>query len=501
MRFEEYVKHDATALADCIARGEVRATELVDTALARLSAIDPVLNTVVTRMDDHARQRAAKPAPGAFSGVPFLLKDLFQDYAGVRSTYGCKALRAADFRPERHAEIVARFLATGVNVLGKTNTPELGAKGVTETAANGITRNPWDSTRTPGGSSGGSAAAVAAGVVPMAGANDGGGSIRIPAACCGLFGLKPGRARVPAGPHFTDQAHGIATDHVISRSVRDSAAMLDAVAGYEPGAIAHITPPIRPYRESAEIDPAPMTIGVMAESPLGLPLAPEAHAALEITTKQLTDAGHHVERIAPRIDGRQLTQDFLMTWYVRIAVALDEIRARTHGHWRDFELDTRAMAHVGRAFSATEYAAMHERWRGYRQALADFHTRCDLLLTPTLAGPPCPVGSFDTPAILRALLPVMLRLPTGRALIASGMLDRVAETNLAWVPFTQLANLTGTPAVSVPLYWTPEGLPLGSQFVGPPGGETRLFELAGQLERMAPWFDRRPVVPGVDDIN
>ena len=508
MHFNDYVRHDALGLAQAIARGDTDANALLTTALARADAVDPAINSIVTRMDDIAADRAATPVDGAsvdgasvdnvFAGVPFLLKDLFQDYAGVRSTYGSAALARADFRPAEHAEITQRFLAAGVNVIGKSNTPELGAKGVTEPRINGATRNPWHLSHTPGGSSGGAAAAVAAGIVPMAGANDGGGSIRIPAACCGLFGLKPGRARVPAGPHFTDQAHGIATDHVISRSVRDSAAMLDAVAGYEPGAIAKLAAPEIPYRQAAERDPKPLRIGLQDVSPLGTPLHAEAHACLETTAAHLTALGHHVERAAPALDGRQLARDFLMTWYVRMAGALTELGAQTGAAPSDFELDTRAMAHVGRAFTAVEYALMHERWRDYRRGLADFHTRYDLLLTPSLGAPPVAIGAMDTPRVLQAVLPLVLKLPTSRLLVASGIVDRLAEDNLAPVPFTQLANLTGVPAMSVPLHWCASGLPLGSQFVAPPGGEALLFQLAGQLERAAPWFDRRPAVAGVD---
>ncbi len=498
MDFNEYARHDGISLARAIRDGKTDSTSVLAAALARAERVEPAINSIVTRMDDIAQARAHETPAGPFAGVPFLLKDLFQDYQGVRTTYGSRALARPDFRPAEHAEIVKRFLAAGVNVIGKSNTPELGAKGVTEPIANGATRNPWHTDHTPGGSSGGSAAAVAAGIVPLAGANDGGGSIRIPAACCGLFGLKPGRARVPAGPHFTDQAHGIAVDHVLTRSVRDSAAMLDITAGYEPGAIARLAAPEMTYRQAAERDPKRLRIGLQDHSPLGTPLHAEAQASLNTAARQLTDLGHHVERAAPDMDGRQVARDFLMTWYVRMGGALSELRAQTGCAWRDFELDTRAMAHVGRAFTAVEYAQMHERWRDYRRALALFHERYDLLLTPSLGAPPVAVGAMDTPKTLRMLLPLVLRLPTSRLLVASGIVDRLAEDNLAPVPFTQLANLTGVPAMSVPLHWTQAGLPLGSQFVAPPGGEALLFQLAGQLERAAPWFDRRPQIAGID---
>lgn len=494
MRHEEYVQQDALGLAQLIAKGEISAGEALAAARARLQAVDDGLNSVIQAMDDIADQRASESVPGAFAGVPFLIKDLFQNYAGVTTTYGNKALKKSDFRPSEHDEIVRRFIASGVNIFGKTNTPEFGAKGVTEPEANGITRNPWNTAHTPGGSSGGSAAAVAAGVVPMAGANDGGGSIRIPAACCGLFGLKPGRVRVPAGPHHTDQVHGISVDHVLTRSVRDSAAMLDATAGYEPGAIVRLAPPETPYRAAIERPPATLRIGVMDDSPLGTPVSAEARAGISATTALLESLGHQVERAAPALDGAQLCRDFLMTWFVRMAGAVDEVRAQTGCGADGFELDTRALAHLGRCFSAVEYTVMIDRWLSYRQGLAAFHADYDLLLTPTLASPPVAIGALDTPAWQRALLRPLLRLPSGRALLKSGIVDQMAHESLQHVPFTQLANLTGVPAMSVPLHMTADGLPMGSQFVAGPGGEALLLQLAAQLESAAPWFDRLPTL-------
>jgi len=494
MQYSEYVQHDALGLATLIKRGEITPAEALAAARERLQAVDEQLNSVVHQMDELADQRAAESVPGAFGGVPFLLKDLFQDYAGVPTTYGCAALKKADFRPAEHAEIVKRFIASGVNVFGKTNTPEFGSKGVTEPVANGITRNPWNTAHTPGGSSGGSAAAVAAGVVPMAGANDGGGSIRIPAACCGLFGLKPGRARVPGGPDHTDQAHGLAVDHVLTRSVRDSAAMLDATAGYEPGAIARLASPDTSYLQALKQPPARLRIGVMTDSPLGTSVHAEARTGIETTVALLESLGHHVEPAAPALDGKQLCRDFLMTWFVRMAGAIDDVTAQTGCRASDFELDTRAIAHLGRSITAVEYAQMTDRWMRYRQALAAFHADHDLLLTPTLANPPVAIGALDTPAWQRAALRPLLHLPSGRALLKSGIVDQMADENLQHVPFTQLANLTGAPAMSVPLHMTAAGLPMGSQFVAGPGGETMLLQLAAQLEVAAPWFDRLPTL-------
>ncbi|MES1927932.1 amidase [Salinisphaera dokdonensis CL-ES53] len=503
MKYSDYVQHDAFGLAQLVAERQVSAIEVLDAARTRMEAVNPALNAVIRRMDAqadafaeaHAQTGATSTqSEGAFTGVPFLLKDLFQDYAGVESSYGNAALKNAKFKPEVHAEITRRFMASGVNIFGKTNTPEFGAKGVTEPEAFGAARNPWNTDHTPGGSSGGSAAAVAAGIVPMAGANDGGGSIRIPAACCGLFGLKPGRARVPGGPERSDLMHGATVDHVISRSVRDSAAMLDATAGYEHGGIARLAEPETSYLQGMTTAPKPLRIGVLDESPLDIPLHAEAHAAIKTTTKLLESLGHRVERAAPAIDGLQLGRDFLSMWFVQMTLAVDDIRARTGAKADAFEMDTRAMAHVGRAFSATEYMQAFGRWQGYRRALADFHAEYDLLLTPTLANPPSRIGESATPKWQLMALRPLLHLPSGRALIRSGIVEQIARENLKHVPFTQLANLTGVPAMSVPLHMTENGLPLGSQFIGSPGSEALLFQLAAQLEEAAPWFNRLPEI-------
>lgn len=498
MNHDDYVRHDALGLAGLIAAGEITAREALKAARARLDVVNPRVNAVIRRMDSQADRAAAQASnthsQGCFTGVPFLIKDLFQDYAGAPSSYGNRALADAGFTPTAHAEITRRFIASGVNIFGKTNTPEFGIKGVTESEALGICRNPWNLEHTPGGSSGGSAAAIAAGVVPMAGGNDGGGSIRIPAACCGLFGLKPGRARTPGGPQRSDLMHGASVEHVISRSVRDSAAMLDAIAGYEPGAIVRLAAPNQSYSESIGRPPSGLRVGMLAESPLGTPLHAEAHAAVEGAGKLMESLGHRVEYAAPAINGLQLAQDFLSTWFVYAAHAIDSVRAETGCRADAFELDTRAIAHVGRALSATEYLAIFSRWQDYRHALADFHSEYDVLLTPTLAGPPPRIGATATPAWKRMLLRPMLRLPSGRALIKSGIVEQLARQSLTQVPFTQLANLTGVPAMSVPLHWTADGLPLGCQFVGPPHSEAMLLALAAQLEQAAPWFDRQPVI-------
>lgn len=494
MKADEYAACDATALAQLVQRREVTPAELLDAALARAEAVDGELNAIIIPMHDAARQRAQASLTGPFAGVPFLTKDLFQDYQGVPSAYGCKALKGAGYRPDRHSEIVARWLRSGVVIFGRTNTPEFGAKGITEPEAWGPTRNPWNPAHTPGGSSGGSAAAVAARIVPMAGANDGGGSIRIPAGCCGLFGFKPGRGRTPWGPPASETMHGAAVNHVLTRSVRDSAAMLDATLGPETGALFHVAPPERPYLEEVQREPGRLRIAYSSRSPIGTGVHPEAVQAVENAARLLASLGHHVEPGEPAIDGLSLAQDFLKMWFAHCAATVDEVKRRT-GHGNDgFELDTLAMAAFGRALSAREYVEGYLHWSEYAYRLAQFHETYDLYLTPTLAHPPARIGEIATPDWQRLALRLVLALRASGLVLRSGLVEQMARENLKWVPYTQLGNLTGVPAMSVPLHWTKEGLPLGVQFVGPVGGESILFRVAAQLERAAPWAGRHPAL-------
>ncbi len=486
----EYLERDGLGLAELVAGGEVTAGELLDVARARADRLNGRLNAICLRLDERAQAQAAGELSGPFAGVPFLLKDLHQDLAGVPTSAGSRSLRG---RPAAATStIVQRWLDAGLVVFGKTNTPEFGAKGVTEPEAFGPTRNPWDLDRTPGGSSGGAAAAVAAGIIPVAAASDGGGSIRIPAACCGLVGLKPGRGLVPAGPNASEPLNGLATAGVVSRSVRDTAAMLDVLAG--PDAVAAYAPavPVTPLVDEVGRDPARLRIGYTTASSVRDAAHPEAVRAVEAAAQLLTDLGHEVEQVAPPHDDRQLAKDFLTIWFVHQAIELDEIKRTAGATDADFELDTRAMAALGRLTSGMELQAADERRHAHIAALAAFHERYDLLMTPTLGEPPIRVGSLALPAPLRALTEGLLRARAGRLLKLGGTFDQVVDRNLGWVPYTQLANVTGRPAISLPLHWTPDGLPLGVQFVAPLRGEATLLRLASQLERAAPWRDRRP---------
>jgi len=495
--FKEYADHDATGLATLVARREVSPAELLDTAIARLEALNPRLNAVNIPMLEIGRARAAEKLEGPFAGVPFLIKDIAQDYAGVPSTSGSRALR--NWVPPAHAEIVRRFLRAGLVIFGKTATPEFALKGITETALWGATRNPWDVQRTPGGSSGGAAAAVAAGIVPMAGASDGGGSIRIPAAYCGLFGLRPSRGRVPPGPLHGEFWDGASSEHVLARSVRDSARMLDALAGADAGAPFVIAPPQRPYAEEVGRDPGRLRIGFCLRSPLGSPVEPANAQAVRDTARLLESLGHHVEEAEPEVDGQALAQCFIHMYFGQVAASVAEAKALTGATDADFELDTRALAMFGQALNSGEYVQARKQWNEFARALGRFHQRYDLYLIPSTAMAPSRIGELDMPAGQQAALKVILRLGVGRLLLGTPLVRQIVDESLRRVPFTQLSNLTGTPSMSVPLHWAPAEtggpeLPVGVQFVARFGEEHTLLRLAAQLEQARPWKDRRPQV-------
>ncbi|MFI9381862.1 amidase [Kutzneria sp. NPDC052558] len=487
MDYEEYRRFDAVGLAELVARGEVSASELLELAIARAEAVHPRLNLYALPMHDIARKRAAAELSGPFAGVPFLIKDLGQDYQGLPTGSGSRSLRG--HRAAEHAVVVQRWLDAGLVIFGKTTTPEFGTKAVTESLATGPTRNPWNLDHTPGGSSGGTAAAVAAGVVPVAGASDGGGSIRIPAACCGLFGLKPGRGVVPAGPLRAESFHGAATDGVISRTVRDSAAMLDVLTAKPDLAGPYLSArPEDSYLNLAAREPGKLRIGFTTRSPIDGPVDAEAVAAVEHAAKVLAELGHEVEPAEPGINGNQLAEDFLAAWCANAAFIMAQIGGPKSG----YELDTHLLAAAAWGRRAPEQVATLARWHVHARALAAFHERYDLLLTPTLARPPVRVGELDTPPAVRALGEILLRLKmVGVFSRTKAWRDQVVA-NLAPVPYTQLANITGRPAMSVPLHQTARGLPLGVQFVGGLGAEPTLLALASQLEAHQPWADRRP---------
>lgn len=492
VELSDYLRLDATDLAGRVRSGEVTAAELLALARRRADEVDPRLNSIVLPIDE-ADERAADPdLAGPFTGVPFLIKDLAQEYRGYPTSCGSRSL--ADDIATEHSHYVQRLLDAGLVIFGKTNTPEFGAKGVTEPDYWGPARNPWNPDHTPGGSSGGSGAAVAAGIVPAAGANDGGGSIRIPAACNGLVGLKPTRGLAPFGPATGEPMFGMSVQGVVSRSVRDSAGLYDAIVGATSGAGYPVPTPATPFTEQIATPPGSLRIGYSYASAVNPSPHPEAIAAVEAAAQLLTDLGHRVEEIPPPYDDGALSRDFLTIWFAQLAAQVADAKTRLGATDADFEPDTLAIAELGRSAGVVEAFAALARVNDYVLSLERCHAVYDLYLTPTLAEPPLTVGATATAPLLQRASRVISRVHAGRLLSATGILDDLITQSLGWVPYTQLANLTGRPAISVPLHWTAAGLPLGVQFVGPLGSDGRLLALAAQLEEAVDWASRQSAI-------
>ena len=463
---------DATRCAALVRAGELTPLELVDAAIDRAEQVNGTLNAIVTRMYDHARETArTHSGAGIFAGVPFLVKDFLAEVEGVRFTEASAFL--ADHVPAEDSELVRRFRAAGLVFIGKTNTPELAIGPTTEPRLFGPTRNPWDTERTAGGSSGGSAAAVAARVAPMAHGNDAGGSIRIPASCCGLVGLKPSRGRVSLGPHYGDMWSGLVCELGVTRTVRDTAALLDAVAGPAAGEPYFPAPPARSYTAEAERSPGSLKVGFSVESPLGDAVDPECERAVRSAAALCESLGHEVEEARPDCEAEALWTKFttLLSAGAAWAVADWERRTGRTAGPQHFEPFVWAFAERGRALGAHDYLlAVQDMQRGVRD-LSAYFDRFDLWLTATLGQPPVELGTL----VYRGGDPFELR-------------RRCAQFS----PYTWIANASGQPAISVPLHWSPSGLPIGVHFVARWGEEAALIRLAGQLERARPWEDRRP---------
>jgi len=474
---------DATAQAELVSSGEASPSELLDAALERAEQVNPEINAIIHDLSDEARAAVGADLPdGPFKGVPFLLKDLGAAFAGQPMHLGMQALKDADFRAPVDSFLAERFRAAGLVTFGKTNLPELGILPTTEPKAYGATKNPWDRSRTPGGSSGGSAAAVAAGIVPMAHANDGGGSIRIPASNCGLVGLKPTRQRISEGPLIGDNLSGLTAELVVSRSVRDTAKILDAVHGPAPGDPYAAPAPLRPYVEELTDDEGGLRIGTGVMPAVETEVDPECLRAVEKAAKLLESLGHEVSGESPfdamPADGGgiDIQDSFLTRWAAGQAAILDQIgmiagQALTAD---DVEPLTWALSEIGRERSSGRYlrdVGIHHVVS--RMIAGWFAAGHELLLSPTMAEVAPPLGTFDD----------------------SG--DDPMEAFHRSFPsgaFTALYNVTGQPAISLPLHWTDEGVPVGVQLVAPFGREDLLLRVAAQLERAQPWADRTPPV-------
>ncbi|MBM4444057.1 MAG: amidase [Chloroflexi bacterium] len=471
---DELAFTDATAQAELVRRREVNPRELVDAAIERIQRLNPVLNAVVTPMYEQARETASRQLPrGPFTGVPFLLKDLLSSYAGVRTTAGSAFLR--DYVPDHDSELVHRQKLAGLVTLGRTSTSEFGIITSAEPRLFGPCRNPWDTTRSSGGSSGGSAAAVASGMVPMAHGGDGGGSLRIPASCCGVFAMKPTRARNPMGPDYGDIYGGLVVEHAITRSVRDSAALLDATAGPDAGDPYCAPPPVRSFAKELGADPGRLRIAFTSAAPTGVPVHADCVSAVRDAARLCADLGHDVEEATISVEAQGTADSFVTAFSAGLAWNIDHMARETGRRPTpdQFEPLTWAFYQMGCLHSASSYLAAVADLQRIARVIGRFMERYDVWLTPTIAEPPVPLGTFDSPAEnpLQGVL-------------------RMAE----YIPFTPICNFTGQPAMSVPLFWNNDGLPVGTHFAGRFGDEATLFRLAAQLEQARPWADRRPPV-------
>ncbi|MBV8472722.1 MAG: amidase, partial [Hyphomicrobiales bacterium] len=457
--FSDYADYDGLGLAELVRKGETTPAELLEEAIARVDRDNPRLNAVVWKLYDSARKTAAGPLSGPFAGVPFLIKDLMAPVAGAPMSEGNR--RLTSIQREGDAEVVARYRKAGLVLMGKTNVPEFGLAPVTESEALGPCRNPWSLDHTPGGSSGGAAAAVAAGFAPMAHATDGGGSIRIPASCCGLFGLKPTRGRTPSGPFEGEILRGFSAGHALTRSVRDSAALLDATQGPDIGAPYEIRPPERPYLEEVARPPGRLRIAYSTSPFLTSSVHPDCVAGVEKTVVLLRELGHDLVEAAPPLEREPLILAFMKILAGETSADVVEtgrLVGRSLG-FSDFEASTYLVSLLGKSWSAGDYASAARRLQIWARSVGAFFTDFDVLLTPTLAAPPALIGAMKPAPLEAALLEVLGRLRAGWFVKLTGLALRLSEKALSFMPYTPLFNVTGQPAASIPLHWNAAGLP------------------------------------------
>jgi amidase len=474
---EDLLWQPAVEQARRVRDGEVSARELVQASLDAIERVNPELNAFVHVAAERALAEADAVQAGderPLAGVPIAVKDLLAPAEGMPMTWGMEAMR--EYVPSEDGVVVRKLRNAGAIVVGKTNTPELGILPVTEPDANGPTRNPWDTGRTPGGSSGGSAAAVAAGMVSLAHGNDGGGSIRIPASACGLVGLKPGRGRVSLQPAWSEAGLGLATDGALSRTVLDTAVALDVLAGYEPGDAYVLPPPSAPFAESARRDPGRLRIAVATEAPNGAPIDPDVQKAVADTAALLESLGHSVEEAAPEVDPERYVENFVKVWIGEVGEELHTLEGMLGGPIDRDKIEplTRQMEEIAGSMSATDYLIALDVLRRISRTIVGFWDERDLLLTPTLTSPAIEIGALE---------PAEGEPPVSQLLNSAN-----------WVPFTPVWNVTGQPAISLPIAQSSGGLPIGVQLVAAPAAEEMLIAMAAQIEGERPWADRRPPV-------
>jgi Asp-tRNA(Asn)/Glu-tRNA(Gln) amidotransferase A subunit family amidase len=469
LSFSDYRSFDALGLAQAIQGGELHPREVLDVALERLHAVNPQVNAV-THLDEAAVDAARQaPATGPLGGVPYFIKDLHAPVRGFPLTHGSRLF--VDQRLDFDSETVARLRQAGLSILGRTASPEFGMSASTEPALTGPTRNPWNLAHTAGGSSGGAAAAVAAGILPAAHATDSGGSIRIPAACNGLVGLKPTRGLLPTGPHRGEASHGLSHEHAVTRSVRDCAALLDATAGPDAGAPYFASKPAQPYIQLIARPPRRLRIAFTPRSFRGQAVHAECEAAVRNAVARLADLGHEVNEGTPDFDAAALgaaTGTLLLTGLAAQVQAREAVLGREA---REDELEplTWQAVRLGRSVSGVAYASQFARINTEVRRIGRWFESVDVLVTPTIATPPVLLGALST---------------------QTHTLDSFQQAMSAFCPFTGAFNATGQPAISLPLHWTADGLPVGVQFVGRFGEDATLLQLAAELERAQPWFHR-----------
>lgn len=472
--FAEFAEYDGLGLGSLVQRGEVTPVELLDASLEIIEKLNPKINAIVTSLWEYALRDIERGLPsGPFSGVPMVLKDEYLFYDGVPCDFSSRLGQGVSMDYE--STLVQRYRAAGIVISGKANLPEFGASVTTEPVAKSVCRNPWNLERTVGGSSGGSAAAVASGMVPIAYANDGAGSIRIPASCCGCFGLKPTRGRTPTGPVDGEYWNGLVIQHAITRTVRDSAALLDASEGWEPGSMYPAPPKARPFLEEIGAPPGRLRIAFSAESPAGGRVDQACRAAVQSAAALCASLGHDVCEASPAFDGTRLAERIADLLAIHLAYGADEL-SRLTGREADGAMIERAhyqLIQHGRRLSAQDMLGILEHFGNVARQVAPFFETYDLWLTPTLAEPPVAHGyiTSDDPDW-----------------------QRYISRYFSFVPFTPIANVTGNPAMSIPLYENADRLPIGIHFVGRFGDEATLFRLAGQLEEALPWRNRKPPV-------
>ena len=494
MKFEEYARYDVLGLADLVASKQVTATELLETAIMRAESVNPKINAIVRPLYERGRKTAAGPLSGPFAGVPFLLKDLMADFAGEPITSGSRFF--ASFIPKQDSELVGRYKKAGLVIFGKTNTPELGITPFTEPKLFGAAHNPWNLQHTTGGSSGGSGAAIAAGIVPMANGGDGGGSIRIPASCNGLVGLKPTRGRIPTGPLRGDVWFGAATEHVLTRSVRDTAAALDATGGPDPGA-PHFAPlPATPFLKQIEQPPRKLRIAFSGKPMLGKAMHPECIAGMQATAKLLSDLGHEVVEAAPEISSEAFRYAFTAMLAGETSADFAAGAAAMGKKFNSAEVEpmTHSLIRLGRAITAQEIGIAMRMLAGFTRDIGRWFESYDMLLQPTLGRPPFPIGELQAGPSMAFQTWLANHLPLGWLAKKPEMLLPFGERMYEWIPNTPVFNVTGQPSISLPLHWTDDSMPVGMMLTGRFADDATLLQLSAQLEKAKPWFDKRPPI-------